>query len=66
MTDAFFSYDPEAAKSQIVDELYNRLSDVRGRLNAYKPQDQFDEGVNFALTYEQYWLEDLLNVIERS
>ena len=65
MSDTFLPADPVSSKEQIVEQLYNRLSDIRLRLE-HAPGDEFEEGLDYAMTIEREWLEDLLDIIERS
>ena len=66
MSDRFLPKDPVSSKEQIVEALYERLMDTRFVLKNSKPKDSFDDGVNYALTYQESWLADLIDIIERS
>ena len=67
MTDNFISTDPEKAKQEIVNALYERLNDVRRALGVRVPlDDEFEQGINCRVANEEFWLEELLNKIERS
>ena len=68
MTDStFLPSDSEAQLHEIVQELYDRLNEVR-RMSAVKfaPNDEFELGINCCLANETQWLENLLDKIERS
>ena len=65
MSDRFLPKDPVSSKEQIVEELYDRLSIIRSRLKV-TPYGEFDKGIDCAMQNELYWLEELLDTIERS
>ena len=67
MTDNFISSDPEQAKRDIVEALYERLHEVRRALGVRVPlDDEFEQGINCRVANEEFWLEELLDKIERS
>jgi hypothetical protein len=67
MTDTFFAPDVETAKHDIVNELYDRLDEVRRGLKVQVSQDdEFDIGISCRLANEEMWLQKLLDKIERS
>ena len=67
MTDNFISSDPEQAKNEIVEMLYERLHEVRRVLGIRVPlDDEFEQGINCRVANEEFWLEELLDKIERS
>ena len=68
MTDySFLPSDAEAQRHKIVQELYDRLRDVRRAAALQIPvDDEFELGINCRLANEAEWLEDLLDKIERS
>ena len=67
MTNSFISSDPEQAKREIVEALYKRLHEVRRVLGVRVPlDDEFEQGINCRVANEEFWLEELLNKIERS
>lgn len=68
MTDfTFLPAEATDAKHEIIQTLYARLKEVRRAL-AVKPwlDDEFDIGIHCRLANESEWLENLLEVIERS
>jgi hypothetical protein len=67
MSVTFLAANPETAKEEIVEQLYDRLDDVR-RASAVRvsADDEFDLGINCRLANEEMWLNDLLDIIERS
>jgi hypothetical protein len=68
MTDfTFLPSDTAEAKHDIVQALYDRLNDVRRAMNV-RPSidDEFEMGIDCRLANESEWLENLLEVIERS
>jgi hypothetical protein len=68
MTDfTFLPSDTAEAKHDIVRALYDRLTEVRRASNMKFPlDDEFELGINCRMANEAEWLEDLLEVIERS
>lgn len=63
----FLPSDPEKAKQTIVNELYDRLNEVRRALGVRVPlDDEFEQGINCRASNEEVWLEELLDKIERS
>lgn len=67
MTDTFFSRDPEKFSTELVDQLYKRLDDVRRALGVRVAlDDEFDQGINCRASNEEAWLEDLLTQIEKT
>ena len=67
MTNSFISSDPEQAKRDIVEALYERLHEVRRALGVRVPlDDEFEQGINCRVANEEFWLEELLDKIERS
>lgn len=68
MSDEFLPRDPVSSKQEIVQELYNRLADIRRAITDNKSifDDDFDLGINYRMHCEADWLEDLLDKIERS
>ena len=67
MTNSFISSDPEQAKREIVEALYERLHEVRRVLGVRVPlDDEFEQGINCRVANEEAWLEELLDKIERS
>ena len=60
-------FDRTHYQDQIVEALYDRLDEVRRALAvtvAYG--DDFDSGINCRLANEQFWLQELLDKVERS
>jgi hypothetical protein len=67
MNDTFLSVDPATSKQEIVDALYARLKDVRRALSVrVEPDDEFNLGINCAQVNEEFWLQTLIDKIERS
>lgn len=67
MSSTFFDQDQPTREQQIVDALYDRLSAVRRVLDVRVDRDdEFEQGINCRASNEQYWLETLLDKIERS
>ncbi len=67
MSDTFLSADPVSSREEIIQELYDRLRDVRRAINVrYPSTDEFEVGINCRLANEEVWLETLLDKIERS
>jgi hypothetical protein len=68
MTDfTFLPSDTAEAKHDIVRALHERLTEVRRASNMKFPlDDEFELGINCRMANEAEWLEDLLEVIERS
>jgi len=68
MTDSsFLPPDPEKAKREIIEALYERLHEVRRALGVRVPlDDEFEQGINCRAANEEAWLEQLLDMIERS
>jgi hypothetical protein len=63
----FLTADPAEAKQAIVAALYDRLTEVRRASRVkFELDDEFELGINCRLANEAEWLEDLLEVIERS
>lgn len=67
MSSAFFDQDQLTREQQLIDALYDRLSEVRRAL-AVRVQhgDEFESGINCRLANEEWWLLDLLDKYERS
>ena len=68
MTDfTFLPAEATDAKHEIVQALYQRLKDVRRAINVRPAiNDEFELGIDCRLANESEWLENLLEVIERS
>lgn len=68
MNDTFLPADPVSSRQEIIQELYDRLKEVRHAIAGSKTftRDEFDLGINYRLCCEAEWLEDLLEKIERS
>ncbi len=67
IANTFLPSDTEAQRHKIVQELYDRLRDVRRAAALQIPvDDEFELGINCRLANEAEWLEDLLDKIERS
>ena len=63
----FLTADPAEAKQAIVAALYDRLTEVRRASRVkFELDDEFELGINCRMANEAEWLEDLLEVIERS
>jgi hypothetical protein len=63
----FLPSNTEESKKVIVDALYDRLKEVRrASLVKFPLDDEFELGINCRLANEAEWLEDLLDMIERS
>lgn len=66
MATDFFTNDGSALR-QLVDELYDRLREVRRAAEVKHPaNDEFEMGINCRMANEEYWLEKLLDKVERS
>ena len=58
---------PVSSRKEIIKELNDRLRAVRrGLRDKVEYNDQFNLGIHFSLTNEELFLQDLLNMIERS
>jgi hypothetical protein len=68
MTDSsFLPPDPAQAKQAIIAALYDRLTEVRRASRVkFELDDEFEMGIDCRLANESEWLENLLEVIERS
>jgi hypothetical protein len=67
MSDTFLSADPISSREEIIQELYDRLRAVRRAIDVkYPSTDEFEVGINCRLANEEFWLENLLDKIERS
>jgi len=67
MSDTFLSADPVSSREEIIQFLYDRLRLVRRGLRVKVDyDDQFNFGINCSLTNEELFLQDLLDMIERS
>jgi hypothetical protein len=63
----FLPADAEQSKQAIVAALYDRLSEVRrASVVKFPIDDDFELGINCRLANEAEWLEDLLEMVERS
>jgi hypothetical protein len=63
----FLPADAEQSKQAIVAALYDRLKEVRrASLVKFPLEDEFELGINCRLANEAEWLEDLLEMVERS
>jgi hypothetical protein len=63
----FLTADPAEAKQAIVAALYDRLTEVRRASRVkFELDDDFELGINCRLANEAEWLEDLLEMVERS
>ena len=66
MTD-FFSKDPEKFSFELVEQLYDRLNEVRRCLGVRVERfDEFEQGINCRAVNEEAWLEALIDKIEKS
>jgi hypothetical protein len=66
MNDTDF-YSPTDLTNQLVEDLYRRLNDVRRALAVpISPDDDFDCGISCRLANEEWWLQQLLDKVERS
>jgi hypothetical protein len=60
-------FDRTDLTNQLVETLYDRLDDVRRTLAvAVAPDDEFNLGISCRATYEEAWLMELLDKVERS
>jgi hypothetical protein len=67
MSDTFLSAEPVSSREEIIQELYDRLKEVRrASVMKFPLDDEFELGINCRLANEAEWLEDLLDKIERS
>ena len=67
MSDTFLSAEPVSSREEIIQELYDRLRDVRRASDMKFPiTDDFELGINCRSANEEQWLIDLLDKIERS
>ena len=63
----FFSKDPEKFNSELVEQLYDRLNEVRRCLGVRVERfDEFEQGINCRAVNEEAWLEVLIDKIEKS
>lgn len=67
MSSTFLNQDQPTREQQLINELYTRLEAVR-RASVVRVDrlDEFESGINCRLANEQWWLETLLDKIERS
>ena len=63
----FLPKEPQDVVDALKKVLYDRLSDVR-RASAveFDQDDEFNQGINCRLANEEFWLENVLDKIERS
>lgn len=63
----FFSKDLDQFNSELVEQLYDRLNEVRRCLGVRVERfDEFEQGINCRAVNEEAWLEALIDKIEKS